>query len=588
MKMNMAQRLFPWLIALLGLAIFAGAVVERKIDSPYDWEAFGEIPVSASGRTKPLDTYARNTLMILSGRQSLTVDGKPLSAIQWYADVMANPEQAKEMEVFRIDHPDLLAMLGFSSPGNENTRKRFAYNEILPSFDVLSEQGQLAFDLDPKARTSFQRQVIDLYGKISRYHETDNAMTPYLLPPLHEGEDWRPLFDALRDPALLETELVVSWRDMIGQYAHSDPAGFNNSVAAYRDLIAPALPGEMTKAKYEVIFNEVRPFHQAMAIYILAFLIAGFSFMLMNTARKEWAVSFWRAMMALLIIAFVIQTVGLTFRIVLQGRPPVTNLYSSAVFIGWGCVALGIFLEWIFKTGLPGMTSAVIGFATLIVAHHLGSSGDTMEMMQAVLDSNFWLATHVIVITIGYSATFLAGFLGIAFILLGVFSRALKSDGGKALSKMIYGVTCFGVITNFAGTVLGGIWADQSWGRFWGWDPKENGAVLIVLWTLLMLHARWGGMIRQRGMAVLAVGGNIVTAWSWFGTNMLGVGLHSYGFIDSAVFWLLLFVVSQLIVMAIGLTPWSQWRSFAKPGKPKPTNNEPRPEQPRAPEPALE
>lgn len=111
------------------------------------------------------------------------------------------------------------------------------------------------------------------------------------------------------------------------------------------------------------------------------------------------------------------------------------------------------------------------------------------------------------------------------------------------------------------GTVLGGIWADQSWGRFWGWDPKENGAALIVLMNLIILHARWGGMIRHRGVAVLAVAGNIVTAWSWFGTNMLGVGLHSYGFTDSAVFWISVFVLSQLAIIAIGLIPMKHWRS---------------------------
>ena len=97
---------------------------------------------------------------------------------------------------------------------------------------------------------------------------------------------------------------------------------------------------------------------------------------------------------------------------------------------------------------------------------------------------------------------------------------------------------------SFVGTVLGGIWADQSWGRFWGWDPKENGALIIVLWNALILHLRWGGMIRERGLVVCAIGGNIVTSWSWFGVNMLGIGLHSYGFTDAA-FKCLMFFVAQ-------------------------------------------
>jgi len=133
---------------------------------------------------------------------------------------------------------------------------------------------------------------------------------------------------------------------------------------------------------------------------------------------------------------------------------------------------------------------------------------------------------------------------------------------GQALGKMVYGIICFATLFSFVGTVLGGIWADQSWGRFWGWDPKENGALLIVLWNGVILHARWGGMIRERGLMTLAVFGNIVTAWSWFGTNMLGVGLHSYGFMDAAFWGLVAFVGTQLLAIGIGSLPLPRWRSF--------------------------
>jgi len=146
---------------------------------------------------------------------------------------------------------------------------------------------------------------------------------------------------------------------------------------------------------------------------------------------------------------------------------------------------------------------------------------------------------------------------------MGVFTPYLNKDRMTALAKATYGTICFATLLSFTGTVLGGIWADQSWGRFWGWDPKENGALLIVLWNALALHARWGGMIKQRGLAVLAIGGNIVTAWSWFGVNMLGVGLHSYGFMAGAVQWLILFVASQLVFMGVGLLPLKLWRSFS-------------------------
>jgi hypothetical protein len=136
---------------------------------------------------------------------------------------------------------------------------------------------------------------------------------------------------------------------------------------------------------------------------------------------------------------------------------------------------------------------------------------------------------------------------------------------------MVYGIVCFATLFSFVGTILGGIWADQSWGRFWGWDPKENGALLIVLWNAIILHARWGGLVRQRGLMVMTVFGNIVTSWSWFGVNMLGIGLHSYGFMESAFPWLIIFCASQLSFMALGLLPHHFWRSQLEPvRKPNP------------------
>jgi ABC-type transport system involved in cytochrome c biogenesis permease subunit len=229
-------------------------------------------------------------------------------------------------------------------------------------------------------------------------------------------------------------------------------------------------------------------------------------------------------------------------------------------------VLLCLILERLYRNGIGSVAGGVIGFATLVIAHHLALGGDTMEMMRAVLDSNFWLATHVVTIAIGYSATFLAGFLALIYVLRGVLTRSLDQATAAALARMIYGVVCFATLFSFVGTILGGIWADQSWGRFWGWDPKENGALLIVLWNAILLHARWGGFVKARGLAVLALGGNIVTAWSWFGVNMLGVGLHSYGFMDAAFWSLVGFVASQLAVIALAALPLDRWRSFRRAG----------------------
>jgi ABC-type transport system involved in cytochrome c biogenesis permease subunit len=151
-----------------------------------------------------------------------------------------------------------------------------------------------------------------------------------------------------------------------------------------------------------------------------------------------------------------------------------------------------------------------------------------------------------------------------------VAALALTPESGKVFGQMVYGIVCFATLLSFVGTVLGGIWADQSWGRFWGWDPKENGAVLIVIWNALILHARWAGLVKDRGVAVLAIFGNAITAWSWFGTNQLSIGLHAYGF-DSRLadgcfnFWL-----SQLFILGLGLIPSRFWASAARRPAPAP------------------
>jgi ABC-type transport system involved in cytochrome c biogenesis permease subunit len=162
----------------------------------------------------------------------------------------------------------------------------------------------------------------------------------------------------------------------------------------------------------------------------------------------------------------------------------------------------------------------------------------------------------------GYVATFVAGAIAIIYVLGGIAGRDPQT--GKTIAKICYGMICFAMFFSFVGTVLGGLWTDDSWGRFWGWDPKENGALMIVLWNAVILHARWGGLVRDRGLAVLAIIGNVVTAWSWFGVNELGVGLHSYGFTEGVLLSLGRFVFSQLVICIIGMLPLSFWGSNSK------------------------
>ncbi len=376
------------------------------------------------------------------------------------------------------------------------------------------------------------------------------------VPPADDPLQWRKIGDSIV-AFLSEGNLhpaVTAYATMASAFQAKDAATFNRTVSDYSAWLQKHFPGRVRKANVESVFNQLQPFYGAMVLYVLIFILAAASWLTRPEALGRYAY-------ILLVVTFVAHSLGLLTRMYLEGRPPVTNLYSSAVFIGWGCVFLGIFLERFFRNGIGSATAAMLGFVTLLIAHHLSMDGDTMEMMRAVLDTNGWLATHVVCVTLGYASTFLAGFLALTYIVRGALTSSLDRATAQSLARMVYGIVCFATLFSFVGTILGGIWADQSWGRFWGWDPKENGALLIVLWNAIILHARWGGLVKQRGLMVLAVFGNVVTAWSWFGVNMLGIGLHSYGFMDSAFPWLIGFCLSQVLLMGIGLLPLETWRS---------------------------
>jgi len=519
---------------------------------PFDLEAFGHLPITYEGRTQPLDSLARNSLRVLSGKQTFKADSHSQPAIQWLIDVFARPETAQDHRVFRIDHPDIIGQLKL-----DPDQKLFTARELLAKGRILQEQMQRAGEKQPRQRSLYERKVLELGHKLNLYITFGQLADLYLIPPVNSNQ-WRTFGEAIgqTSPSTRPSDpAAAALSDILRAYHDNNPATFNTAVGQYHSLLTRVLPASVTqRLRVEALFNRVEPFYQGMILYVLIFLLVVFSWLGKTGPLQRSA--FW-----VLVLAIILHTLGLITRIYLQGRPPVTNLYSSAIFIAWGAVLLAAAVEYFFRNGVGSLTAAVTGFLSLLVAHNLAGDGDTMKMLQAVLDTNFWLATHVVTITLGYSATFLAGFLAILFVLRGVFTASLSKQESRNLARMIYGITCFALLFSFVGTILGGIWADQSWGRFWGWDPKENGAILIVLANAILLHARWAGIVRERGIALLAIVGNIVTAWSWFGTNMLGVGLHSYGFMDSALFWLLMFVLSQLALIALGLLPLRTWRS---------------------------
>ena len=216
-------------------------------------------------------------------------------------------------------------------------------------------------------------------------------------------------------------------------------------------------------------------------------------------------------------------------------RPPIGNLFDTIIFIAGLSLFILLIIELITRKSLALGLSVFLGISLLFLArrYEIGDGKDHLDPLVAVLDSNFWLATHVVTITLGYMGGLVAAGISATYILGRIFRISEnESDFRKTLNKMAYGMLGFTLLFSLIGTVLGGIWANDSWGRFWGWDPKENGALMIVLWCLILLHARLAGFLREWGIHIFSVLGANVVVFSWWHVNSLSTGLHSYGFIE--------------------------------------------------------
>jgi cytochrome c-type biogenesis protein CcsB len=585
------------------------------------WWQFGKHPKKLKSTewllevmTRPEDADIRPIFLIhhaeLIGDLKLQDKGIENSGLHYYTFDELKPTV---QEIFTQVEP----ILKREEENRSSAEKRTVFEkQLMKLYNAVTLYQRLKYTLQPEGVDNWSQELAEFHRNIAparaALHSGENGQSmdqellqriskPFqelqqmarfgyalIVPPLDpetSRDSWQNFGNALLESAHTD-QLPVPLTDfaaMATAYRNKDATEFNRAVDDYKAWLAPNFAKEVKKGRAEFYYNDVKAFLHATIMYIFALVLGAFALLTMTTIPGV-SETLRRSAYYIIILAWVVHTFGLIFRMVLEGRPPVTNLYSSAIFIGWGACLLGIVLERIYRLGIGNIVSAFVGFVTLLIAYNLALDGDTMEMLRAVLDTNFWLATHVVVVTLGYASTFVAGLLAIIYIGVGVFTpllreklrprertgtKPIKTGGqvelGKALAKMVYGIVCFATLFSFTGTVLGGIWADQSWGRFWGWDPKENGALLIVLWNAIILHARWGGIVRERGIMNLAVFGNIVTSFSWFGVNMLGIGLHSYGFMDAAFKWLILFIASQVVIIGLGLLPLHLWRSFRAP-----------------------
>ncbi|MEK7951893.1 cytochrome c biogenesis protein [Luteolibacter soli] len=339
---------------------------------------------------------------------------------------------------------------------------------------------------------------------------------------------------SIKDIKLLE-DVAQSLKD--GQPA------FREKFSAWESSVV-----ERAKARdeYRSIPLEADYFKKNWFIYALVwflFAVVTSAVMFFAGRSKAGRIAHW-ATVSFLGLGLIYMIIPITKRSIIMGRPPVGNLYDTIIFICAAVVAFGLLVEWMTrKRFVLGITPLVAAFMIVLARRfEVGEGKDHLDPLIAVLRSNYWLTIHVLTISLGYAAGLITALLSIVYLMM----RTLGLDGGdvslrRSVTRAVYGCVCLTLTLSLIGTVLGGIWANDSWGRFWGWDPKENGALMIVLWSLAILHARLGGYIKEWGLHLCAMFGAIIVAFSWWHVNFLSVGLHNYGFSADKKFWLLIF-----------------------------------------------
>ena len=387
-------------------------------------------------------------------------------------------------------------------------------------------------DLSP-----LEKQGVELFNRLRAYQDHRAGRRLEILPaPDSTANQWISLdallhmkMDEQTDPSGAGRDMRATFHKLRAAYLARSPAEFNAAAHKFLGMVREMGPrlGAYPACRpidMEVAYNHWAPFRFGWVLM----LVAGVCVLVQMGSG-------WRMLYPLGIASYLAgmaaMLVGFVMRVMISGRAPVTNMYESVVYVGLGAAVIGLILELIYRQRLIAVAAAAVATVALILADNCPSVLDaSLQPLQPVLRNNFWLVTHVMTITLSYAAFALA--MGIANITLGYYLvRSQNRPAIEALSRFTYRALQVGVVLLATGTFLGGLWAAYSWGRFWGWDPKEVWALIALLGYLAVLHARFAGWVQHRGLAALAASCFALVIVAWYGVNfLLGAGLHSYGF----------------------------------------------------------
>ncbi|MCK6594322.1 MAG: cytochrome c biogenesis protein CcsA [Bacteriovoracaceae bacterium] len=548
----------------LSINIFASKINELSLDN------FARIETLHEGRIKPIDTFSRIMLKEIYGRESY----QHLNSNQWLLETIFSPKKAYERKIFKINNPNILTTLGLKSD-----QKYFNFIELYQAFSQNQEMLHSLLSVNEKDLDPNNAYLKDLYNRFTTYmglsrsfsflfkdfsiqnnlrysyFDLKKIQNPNIPKPIQDyfsiteedstlkgiylfhsikDDTWRTPWEEMQ-ASNTNREHLEKWNQLYLAYSQNNFSQFNNLSS---ELV---IQKNDLKINLEILQNKIYFSTWIISLYVASFLLIFFHILIKKQIFVELS-------SLTLYSGAIIHFLMILMRSIILSRPPVSNLYESILFVSFTSVLIGVIYFLKTQKIIGIFLSSILGVTLLYLSQGYERTGDNMGMIVAVLDTNFWLATHVLTISIGYGFALVMSFMAHYYLIQ--YPTQTKEENRK-LHNNIHLTLLFSLFFTVLGTILGGIWADQSWGRFWGWDPKENGALLICLWLLWVAHAKISRHFKDLSYAFFVGLTSVIVILAWFGVNLLNVGLHSYGFSNDTAMSIAVFSSIELCVLTL-------------------------------------
>jgi ABC-type transport system involved in cytochrome c biogenesis, permease component len=541
---------------LLAGACFGQSDASAADTRVLNFQQWGLLAIQDGGRRKPLDTFAKEALIRITGRSTYTDKaGRTWRPNDFVLSALIETHDWKNEPMVLISSGQLVEQLGL-----DKTQRRFSFAQLTGSTELqrLATEAQ-ALKRAEKPLTRVQQEALSVSDRLTLLaHVMDGSAL--LIVPARTSET-----DPWVDPSgwskyYSETQLAPiqsQLQTVATGYVQGDAFNLNRAASQLREnlrALSPSIYPRDQQLRLEYFYNHFEAFYRAIWCYGIALVI------LIAAHFRKRGRALQNIGVAVAVLGLAFQAAGIVMRCVIAGRPPVTNMYESIIWVSFAVSFFGMTFFARYRAHVYLLAALPVTLTALLLVHQMPiAMPSSIDPLVPVLRDNFWLTIHVLTITLSYAAFALA--MGFGHILLWRYARnpaAARADA--PMHFWLYRVLQLGVLLLAAGTILGGVWANYSWGRFWGWDPKETWALIALLCYILALHGRLAGWWTQFGLAVASVVCFLAVLMAWYGVNfVLGKGLHSYGFGIGGETYVAIFVVLDLLFVAFAI--WRYRRS---------------------------